>query len=140
MHIFIKSWLKFILQITITKHIITVDEYSTENAIEALNRLIRHGMIHPDDYISCDIDYDVTIGINWDAGTDSPEHYPVKFHPASKNGYHVWITSLTAGYGGTGPHGTLDALKLMGFHVTESEEHKILTQDDGPHVVLSITK
>ena len=63
--------------------------------------------------------------LNQDSRCD--EHYPLKF--GSKNGAPmVYISQVTAGYGGTGPFCAKKSIEKMGFVLSEEEEERIYSQ------------
>ena len=124
--------------------IIYVDECITDNALAGLKRCIEKGQIDPSKFDKAHIYYDCLKGLDL-----NPEyitgHYPLMFID-SKNGRYVHVSGVTAGYGGTGPHGTLKCLEIMGFELSEEEKKSVLTKkklpsgDEDPIVCLEFNK
>ena len=118
-----------------------IDENYTDGAVLELKRAINNRVINPDQIHQADIVYDCLKGIDFD--TKSPSHYPLKF---TGPGLTVYVTAVTAGYGGKGPLGTLKCLELMGFSLTEDEKNSILSKprlengDEDPFIVLNFKK
>ena len=100
-----------------------IDEYRTELAIKGLKKLIQDGVIYVNSIFLAKIDYNCLYGIP--ANKDSEAHYPLRVF---SNGSAVLISGVSAGYGGEGPHGTLECLKLLGFRLSEEEKQKVLTK------------
>ena len=98
--------------------------HTTENAINALKKLIDDKLISPEDFPEAVIKY--RVGFLPDAEPDNPHYFPLKFYD-KRGTQEIWVSSVNAGYRGTGPHGTLEALKLMGFELTNNEKEEIFT-------------
>lgn len=84
----------------------------TDTAIEMLDENIMDGTIIPEEFNRASLCYKKLASDN---PTD-PDEYPLKVY--SEDGKtEVWISGITTGYRGTGPHGTVQALMLMGFEI-----------------------
>lgn len=94
---------------------------TTDKALEELRYLVKEKFINPANFTKATLRYNAHRGLG-NEGTE--EFYPLKFENDGKG--EVWVSSVTAGYRGAGPRGTLEALKLMGFTVDEEMEKVIL--------------
>ena len=106
--------------ITKENGIIKVLNRSTSESIQELKQLFAEGKISPDQLTSAHIKYDCKKGVGL---YGAPGYYPLKFSGKKE----VWVSCVTSGYNGEGPHGTIEALKIAGFVVTERTEDLIHT-------------
>jgi len=97
---------------------------STDAALKCLTKLINDNLVIPDEFNEAVITYDCAKGIGCDELDSSS--YPLRFYSRDKKN-ELWLSAVSAGYYGTGPHGTLRALALMGFEITKKEEEEIFT-------------
>ena len=102
---------------------IYIDEYRTDLAVKGLKKLICDGIVYTDSVYLAKIDYNCLYGIPSDE--NSGAHYPLQIF---SRGSTILISGVSAGYGGEGPHGTLECLKLLGFKLSEEERQKVLTK------------
>ena len=93
---------------------------ATDRVIKELRYLIKTKAIIPENFKVATLFYDTSKGIGMEG---SPFFYPLKFVNGEEE---VWLSSVTSGYTGTGPRGTLEALELMGFDVTEKIKELVL--------------
>ena len=125
---FMKDYMNYNLEIkhTTNETVLFIKEVTTERAVEALKSLIKINMISPELYNVCEVHYDIEKGL--DENT-----YPVvfigeyPFLPQHLTPPVIKMSGVTAGYGGEGPHGTLEALELMGFNVDPYVRANILS-------------
>jgi len=116
-----------------------IKETTTDRAISALKALIAENYIFPDLYNTVRISYDTSKGLGYDT-------YPVVFSgeysflPENERPPVIFMSGVTAGYAGEGPHGTLTAMELMGFNVDDSIKHQVLSRANGPVVNFIYTK
>ena len=115
---------------------IFVNEFSTDKAIFAVEKLIRSGNIKATAFNRAEIDYDCAKGLDWDSN-GTPTMFPLKIYGEKIS---LLVTGVTAGYGGTGPHGTIKIMKMLGFNLTEDDEIKILTKPFDPVTKTEKTK
>ena len=108
--------------------IIFVNEYSTDKSVYSVEKLLRSGNISKEDFTKAEIDYDCSKGLDCDED-GKPKNFPLK---VSGNKKTLLVTGVTAGYGGTGPHGTLKILDMLGFGLSEEAEEKVLTKPIDP--------
>ena len=108
---------------------IYIDEPYTENAIQALKECIVKGQINPANFETAIVVYDCNEGIN--ENPESMSHYPLRFRSDKQDAF-VFVSGVTAGYGGTGPHGTVSCLEIMGFELTEAQKTSVLTKEKTP--------
>ena len=121
---------------------IWVDYCFTSDAVEAVEWLIRNGIINPADYRKAVIEYDCDKGINWYDNT-AKDHYPLKLFGSlsSRHVGEIWCSGVTAGYSGEGPYGTERILKMMGFDVDLETEKRIDSKENNnPHVFIILNK
>lgn len=97
---------------------------TTDSSIEGLLKLIKDNLLNPEEFCEAVIKYQV--GQLPDGDPDNPSNYPLKFYNRLGT-TEIWVSSVSAGYRGTGPHGTVEALRIMGFELTEEEKEEIFT-------------
>ena len=95
--------------------IINVDEFSTENAVNAIKWLIEKRIINPSDVKRAVIDYDCSKGIPCSKQLLPGEIYPLVLEGRN---IRIFVNGVTAGYGGVGPHGMIMILRLFEFPIT----------------------
>lgn len=104
--------------------------YTTEDTLAELEKHIRYGLVNPDDFIQAIIYYNANKGLPSDAPEkllNNTEYYPLRF--ISRDGSEeLWLSCVTAGYHGEGPHGTVKAMELMGFKLTDAQKDVIFTR------------
>lgn len=93
--------------------VFTIDEGTTDGAIRELRELITLKKVIPEDFLVATLRYNAHNGLGAKGTSD---FYPLKFISGEDE---VWVSSVNAGYEGRGPHGTLEALELMGFNISE---------------------
>lgn len=103
--------------------VVKIDETYTDGAIFQLQRSIDNGQVIPEKYDHASVIYDCDKSIPYEE--NNPDHYPLKVFG---KGQQLFISGVSAGYGGEGPHGTLKCLEMLGFKLTEDEEKLILTK------------
>ena len=111
---------------------IIIDRPYTDEAILALKAEIKARPIRTSDYTLCKITYATRDMQGCVAFYGDPSVRPIKI-----------TGGLTAGYGGTGPHGTVEALKLLGFRLTEAVEDLVYSKapvDDAEVYRLQVRK
>ena len=99
---------------------IRVDVGSTDNAIRVVQKLIDDKFIKPSDFTWAYLSYDVKHLPDPDPFKNS--HYPLNFHGS---GIELYVSGVSAGYGGEGPAGTITILKMLGFKFTALQEQTI---------------
>ena len=100
----------------------------TSASVSELQRHIIHHLILPEQFTTARVDYDVRKGIPCDEGHyNNPAYYPLKFFSGLnvKEPEEIWVSCCNAGYSGTGPHGTLECLRMMGFNLSEKQEEEL---------------
>lgn len=107
------------------KSIRKIFETSTDASLNELKARINSGLFRPQDFDFVKIDYNCFEGLPY-ASPNNPDYYPVKFISNSEN-IEVWLSAVSAGYRGEGPHGTVEALRIMGFELTEYDKEQIFT-------------
>ena len=95
---------------------------STEDSLRQLSRLFTSGQVKSDDIKSAHIKYDCDVGVG---PMGSTRYYPLTL---KGDRVEIHISCVTAGYRGNGPHGTIEALRVAGFDVTEEIEKTIFTR------------
>jgi len=95
---------------------------STSEALTHLKNLIQREVIHPEDFKLAQLSYNAHEGLG-ECGT--PKYFPLKFIGEYME---VWVSSVAAGYRGEGPHGTIEALNLMGFEMDDEMKEVIFTK------------
>ena len=108
---------------SVSKHEVYIDASYTEASVQELERLIKIGIIHPEKLNKAEICYNCLLGLPLDPRL--LDHYPLQVTGAEEA---VYIGSVSAGYGGEGPHGTIKCLKLLGFNLSSEDEDSILTK------------
>ncbi len=106
-----------------------INVYTTDEAISTLRECIKSGIVQPEKYDSAYIVYDTNKGIGHDP--KKIDHYPLRFC-SSFNCPTIYISGVTAGYPGEGPHGTLKCLEMMLFDLTEDQKHSVLSKEVHP--------
>ena len=96
---------------------------ATATTIEMLKNMIETGEINPGDFNAVTLTYNAHRGLGAEG---TPEFYPVKFKGVRNQ--ELWLTYVTMGYGGEGPHGTQTALKLMEFDTVAANESLLFEQ------------
>ena len=84
----------------------------TDPALEMLEKHIIDATIIPEEYNRAHLCYKQLASDN----PDDPDEYPLKCYSADGK-KEVLISGITTGYRGAGPHGTVQALMLMGFDI-----------------------
>ena len=109
----------------------------TSASVSELQRHIIHHLILPEQFTTARVDYDVRKGIPCDEGHyDNPAYYPLKFFSESrKEPEEIWVSCCTAGYPGTGPHGTLECLRMMGFNISKEQEEELFGVNRTTHQI-----
>lgn len=106
-----------------------VFNFTTADTLAELQRHIKYNVINPAYYVLAKVDYNAHVGLpcgETDEVIHNENYYPLKF--ISYNGREeLWLSCVTAGYSGEGPHGTLKALRLMGFDVPGDREEELFT-------------
>lgn len=100
----------------------------TSASVSELQRHIIHHLILPEQFTTARVNYDVRKGIPCDEERyDNPAYYPLKFFSGSnvKEPEEIWVSCCNAGYPGTGPHGTLECLRMMGFNISKEQEEEL---------------
>lgn len=111
------------------KPILKIFNYYTEASLAELRNLIETKRILPERYSHARVDYDVYNGIPHGDSAElfnNRSFFPLKFFNED-DWEELWISGVTAGYDGTGPRGTIEALKLLGFTLTESQLEELTT-------------
>ncbi len=103
---------------------IKVNEYTTDNSIRDINVLKNKGIIRLDMVQKAVIDYEFNRCTK--AHEDMKEgDYPLRLEGGKLK---VFVSAVSAGYGGEGPHGTVKILEILGFPITPSVEDKIFSK------------
>ena len=103
-----------------------VDESTSDAAVNSLLQLIHLGTIDPAKYNHAAIRYNCSKGLASDP--EDSEHYALIFSSTKGDVPIVYVGSVTAGYGGTGPHATLKCLEYMDFDASEKAANRITTK------------
>ncbi len=99
---------------------IRIDVGATSDAIRLVQKLIEDKFIKPEDFYIAFLDYDVTKLP--DPDPSSGKHYPLHFMGSN---VELYVSGVSAGYGGTGPTGTIKILEILGFKYTAQQEQTI---------------
>ena len=102
---------------------IYIDESTTDGTIQQLRRCLSEGKISPNNYNVAYLWYKPSVGIP----KGGIEHFPLQvIGPKTA----LYISGVTAGYGGEGPHGTITCLELLGFKLREKDKRAITSMND----------
>lgn len=99
-------------------------EGNPEISLAQLEKHVKHGLINPDDFDRAVLRNE---GLTRFKDYDNPKEYPLKLQKSDsayrKNNYmsEVWVSAMTAGYDGSGPRCAVEALRLMGFEVSDAD-------------------
>lgn len=99
---------------------IRIDVGSTESAISIVQKLIDDKFISIDDFSWAYLRYNVKHLP--DSDVNSSKHYPLSIRGSS---IELNVSGVSAGYGGTGPSGTMKLLQMFGFKYTAEQEQTI---------------
>lgn len=120
------------------KEILFIENHSTALSVEQLKKLIDTKLVLPEHFSTAYVDYNCSKGIYLGPGYQKDSRfYPLRFVADKKSGDttdEIWVSSVTAGYGGEGPHGTLKCLEMMDFHLSEEEIDTLFSLKDA-HLV-----
>lgn len=114
------------------KTILKIFNYYTEPSVEELRQLVEKKVIVPEKYTYASVDYNANEGFPVGETEElfrNPDFFPLKFY-ADNNNVELWVSGVSAGYHGTGPRGTLDALEILGFKLTEDQEYELTSRKD----------
>lgn len=111
--------------------------HTTDDALTALKRTIDTKLIIPEEFCKATLKYQARY--SQEASPDNPYYYPLKFYNKT-NTQELWISSVSAGYHGTGPQGTIKALEMMGFSLSYFQKEKILNTQNINMTIKKATK
>ncbi len=103
-----------------------IDESTSDAAVNSLLQMIHLGSIFPARYNHAAIRYDCFVGLSSDPEDDA--HYALVFSSTKNDVPPVYVGCVTAGYGGSGPHATLQCLELMDFILSDSEKEQVTSK------------
>lgn len=101
---------------------------TTCDSVKALEKLVVDHLVLPERFTTALVDYTISKCIPCDTNRyEKASFYPLKFATPqdAKNYEEVWVSCCNAGYSGTGPHGTLECLRMMGFNISEKQEEEL---------------
>lgn len=101
---------------------IRIDVGSTDSAINIVQKLIDDKFIDIKDFSWAYLRYNVKHLP--DPDVNSSKHYPLSIRGSD---IELNISGISAGYGGTGPTGTMKLLQMFGFKYT-AEQEQIITE------------
>ncbi len=101
----------------------------TDRALTGLEERIKSGKINPGDYNQAELMYEEIYDSH---NIKKPSNYPLKFY-SNYGKKQIWVSGVTAGYRGTGPCGSITALRMMGFSVQSDE---VFNLPNGEKIVL----
>lgn len=99
-----------------------INNSSTEDSVRQLAELFSSGKINPNDITSAHVKYDCDVGVG---PMNSARYFPLTL---KGDRVEIHVSCVTAGYRGTGPHGTIEALRMAGFNITPGIEKAIFTR------------
>ena len=93
----------------------------TSDSLEELHEVFWKGIVDQKAITTAHIKYNTNVGIG---DYDGPNYYPLVF---GGNGIRLMVSCVTSGYRGQGPRGTIEALKMAGFNVSDKVKEIIYT-------------